>query len=244
MQTIKSKARLYVENSLKPGANIELAADQAHYFHHVLRGKVDDILLCFNGRDGLWQAKVLSSSKKGCLLEINRQIELQSATAALTLLFAPVKAESAAYLVQKATELGVTSIYPVLTQRSVVKSVNIDKLKLVAIEAAEQCERLDLPAIFPMQPLAKVISDRPFSGTLIFCSERHNGKKLKSELLVAKFSDNAILIGPEGGFTPQEVDYLSHHDYVLPVALGKRIMRAETALVSALAAYQTMIGDW
>ena len=238
------KTRLYINDSLSVGNQITLAEMQSHYLISVMRLQAGDMISVFNGKDGQWQAELTNTHKKSCQIKIHNCELAQEHLPKLSLLFSPIKNESAGYIVQKATELGATAIFPTLTQRSVVKSVNQDKLLLSAIEAAEQCERLDIPKIHPAANLNQVLGARDFTGSLILCDETLQLSSPLSKLQNLPHGDNAILIGPEGGFSPEELALLHQLPYVLPISLGKRILRAETAIVAALSVYQAIAGDW
>lgn len=238
------KTRLFVNDSLETDSLINLAAMPSHYLSSVMRLQSGDKISVFNGKDGQWQAELISIHKKSCQLKIQSCELHQEYTAKLALLFSPIKSESAGYIVQKATELGVTDIFPILTQRSVVRNVNGEKLKLSAIEAAEQCERLDVPVIHPLASLPQALGAKEFTGSLILCDETLLAGSAQEKLRNLALADNAVLIGPEGGFTLEELALLHQLDYVLPISLGKRILRAETAIVAALSVYQAIAGDW
>ncbi len=238
------KTRLFINDSLGVGDEITLASMQSHYLISVMRLQDGDMISVFNGKDGQWQAELASAHKKACQIKIHNCELPQEPTPKLSLLFSPIKSENAGYIVQKATELGATAIFPTLTQRSIVRSVNQDKLRLSAIEAAEQCERLDIPEVHPAANLNQVLGAKEFTGNLILCDETLQYSSTLSKLRSLPHDDNAILIGPEGGFSPEELALLHQLPYVLPVSLGKRILRAETAIVAALSVYQAIAGDW
>jgi len=238
------KTRLFINDSLGVDNQITLTSMQSHYLMSVMRLQPGDMISVFNGKDGQWLAELTSVHKKSCQIKIHNCELPQKPTPKLSLLFSPIKSESAGYIVQKATELGATSIFPTLTQRSVVRNVNQDKLNLSAIEAAEQCERLDVPAIHPIANLNQVLGAKEFTGSLILCDETLHHSSTLSKLRNIPHADNAILIGPEGGFSPEELALLHQLPYVLPISLGKRILRAETAIVAALSVYQAIADDW
>lgn len=238
-----SSIRLYVENDLSAGALVELQRSQAHYLASVMRQKTGNVLSVFNGRDGQWEALINTLDKKSTSLICQNQTLLQTAEANLTLFFAPTKNVSTSYIVQKATELGVSKICPIRTERTIVNKVNVEKLHLVAIEAAEQCERLTIPDVEDIVDLKKCFSGKSFGGKLVICAERGVSENL-NRTLGALTGDDAILIGPEGGFSESEFEFLKNLDNALPITMGARIMRADTAVIAALASYQAISGDW
>jgi 16S rRNA (uracil1498-N3)-methyltransferase len=196
--------------------------------------------LLFNGRDGEWLAEI-ATAKRGAMLTCLKQTQAQAGVPDLWLLFAPVKKTPADYLVQKATELGVSKLQPVFTRRSIVTRVNPDRLLANVVEAAEQSGRLSVPEIGTPTPLEKILAAWPKQRRLYFCDEGGNAKPLAE---VAGNAPAAILTGPEGGFDPAERDALRALSFVTPVTLGPRILRADTAALAALAIWQSVKGDW
>jgi 16S rRNA (uracil1498-N3)-methyltransferase len=224
------------------GEVIRLEEAQHHYLNNVMRLKQGNKIIAFNGINGDWSANIISSSKRETDICLQEQVAKQKTEKKLTLFFAPVKIVTAAWIAQKATELGVTSIYPVITERTIVSKVNIDKLTAAVIEAAEQCERQAIPKVYPEISLKKLVQNKNFSGKLIFCDERMdptNTLEKISHHLPAE--DNAIIIGPEGGFSDKEKEFICNEKYVLPISLGGRILRAETAMIAALSIYQSIM---
>jgi 16S rRNA (uracil1498-N3)-methyltransferase len=226
---LKKLPRLYVDRDLQPGQTLALPEAQAHYLRSVLRQVPGDAVRLFNGRDGEYKAVLDSVDKKSvtarCEILIRPQPE---AAQPIHLLFAPIKKARLDFLIEKAVELGATHLHPIITQNTEVRTLNEDRLRLQIIEAAEQCERMDVPVLSPAQKL----EDLPafWSGeTILACIERHDAPPLKSE------SAHAILIGPEGGFTENETAFLGGLNFIRPVSLGPRILRSETAVCAALA---------
>lgn len=238
------KMRLYVEAPLGAGAHIEPPAAQAHYLLHVMRAKDGDRLRLFNGRDGEWTAAVALAGKRTCTLVCEKQVAAQTDVPDLWLCFAPVKKTPADYVAQKATELGVRVLHPVLTRRTVVRRVNEERLHANAVEAAEQSGRLTVPEVRGAIALETLLANWPTERKLIFCDEAGEAPPIAEALRPATDGPWAVLTGPEGGFDPAERALIRRHAFVIPVSLGKRILRADTAGLAALAIWQAMKGDW
>lgn len=247
------KTRLFVEGGLAEGMSVGLGAMQAHYFLHVLRLKSGDRVALFNGRDGEWLAQIDGFGRGWCSLSVNRRRRPQTAEPDLWLLFAPIKRARVDFLVQKATELGVSGLWPVFTRHTQMSRVNTDRLRVNAIEAAEQCGRLSVPEIFEPAAFDDVIGRWPGDRRLLLCEERGTAPPVAKVLAgeAGKIGAEggprvpwAVLIGPEGGFARSELDALHDLAFVTAVGLGPRILRAETAALAALTCWQAMLGDW
>jgi 16S rRNA (uracil1498-N3)-methyltransferase len=238
------KVRLYVESALGEGVRVAPDDGQAHYLLHVMRAKAGDRVSLFNGRDGEWLARIAEASKRGCILECERLIAKQTSVPDLWLVFVPIKKTPADYLTQKATELGVCALQPVITRRTVVTRVNLERMRANAVEAAEQSGRLDVPDI--REPLAfeKLLAAWPGGRRLLFCDEAGEAPPIAKALRVAPDSPWAVFTGPEGGFDPAERAALRALPFVTPVSLGARILRADTAALAALSVWQAIRGDW
>jgi 16S rRNA (uracil1498-N3)-methyltransferase len=241
---MKPSQRLFVASDLVPGASVTLEAGQAHYLANVLRLPIGGEVLLFNGRDGEWIGALASVSKKGGAVMCVRQSRVQETLPDLWLLFAPVKGDRTDYIVEKATELGVAGIVPVITERTIVRKVNQERLQARCIEAAEQCGRLCVPAILPAQPLSAFYQSPSDGGLILFADEAGQAVTIGEALSTSPPPKIAILIGPEGGFTPQERDTLRACAHVRPVTLGPRILRADTAAYAGLTLVQSAWGDW
>jgi 16S rRNA (uracil1498-N3)-methyltransferase len=236
--------RLHVEAPLEGGALVPLAAAQQHYLTHVLRLKTGGRVLVFNGRDGEWEA-ALEAQKRAAALRVGARIRAQTEPADLHYLFAPLKAARLDYMVQKAVEMGASRLQPVLTRHSQVARVNVARMRANAIEAAEQCGILTLPQIEEAEPLSAVLADHQSGRYLVFCDEdAEPGDPLAALAAVPPRSPLAVLVGPEGGFADDERAALLRLPNVVRLALGPRILRADTAAVAALALVQAVIGDW
>ena len=248
--------RLYLETPLAAGRPVPLAREDAHYVVNVMRRGPGDTLRLFNGSDGEWSARIVEASRKGAIVEPVEQTRAQAGVPDLWLVFAPVKRQKTDLIVEKATELGVAEIHPVTTARTQSDRIKFERFQAIAKEAAEQTERLDLPVIADLAKLDRVLDGWDPARTLIYCDEagdetdapwggaRGRGKPMQAALAEAGGGPSAILIGPEGGFSPEERDRLRSLDFVLPVTLGPRILRAETAAISALTLWQSSCGDW
>jgi 16S rRNA (uracil1498-N3)-methyltransferase len=236
--------RLYVESPLREGADLALGQSQAHYLTHVLRLKSGGRVLVFNGRDGEWEAAI-EPQRRAAALRVGRRIRPQTTPGDLHYLFAPLKAARLDYMVQKAVEMGVSRLQPVLTRHGQVARVNEARMRANCIEAAEQCGILTLPDIAEPAALFDVLGAREPGRFLIFCDEDAEVTDPFAALAgVPPHGPLAVLIGPEGGFAADERTALLKLPNVLRLALGPRILRADTAAVAALALIQAAVGDW
>jgi 16S rRNA (uracil1498-N3)-methyltransferase len=245
-RTYKSFPRLHVEPDLTPGATVELGKEAANHLVNVLRLKEGDAAVLFNGRDGAWLSRITAAGKKGATLAAAEQVAPQTPPSDLWFGFAPLKVGRLDYLVQKATEMGAGTIQPVITRFTQART-RPDKLAAYALEAAEQCEVLSLPHIAPEVPLTTLLDGwRNTQGLrrLLFADEAAGSSSPVDEISALHGLPVGILVGPEGGFSDEERDLLLSQDYVVPISLGPRILRADTAAVAALAVVQAIIGDW
>jgi 16S rRNA (uracil1498-N3)-methyltransferase len=237
--------RLYVDASLAAGAKVTLEASQVNYLRNVLRRKAGEAVLVFNGRDGEWRGTLAEAGKRNVLLVIEKPIRAQTAAPDLHYLFAPLKHARLDYMVQKAVELGVSRLQPVLTRHAQVARVNLDRMRANAVEAAEQCGILTLPEVAQPVSLDRMIAERDPGRMLVFCDEDAEVKDPIAALSAVRPSEAlAVLIGPEGGFAEDERAALVALPNVLRLALGPRILRADTAAVAALALVNAAVGDW
>lgn len=234
----KSLPRLFVRQPLGAAVQVALDGAQANYLGNVLRMGVGAQLVLFDGASGEWLARVAEAGKKRMTLAVERQTRPLEAVPDVTLAFAPVKRAQTDWLIEKATELGAARLQPVITQRTVVERVKLERLQAIAIEAAEQCGRTLLPEICEPMPLARLLGER--GRTLYFADE--NG----GEPAAAAFTPSpaTILTGPEGGFTDDERAAIRAAPGTRAISLGPRILRAETAALAALSAYMALAGDW
>jgi 16S rRNA (uracil1498-N3)-methyltransferase len=225
--------RLYVEPPLAAGTSISATAAQAHYIGTVMRRGPGDIVRLFNGRNGEFQARIETIRRDRATLHVEHLVRPQIAEPDLWLAFALLKRDTTDLVVQKATELGVAALLPVLTEHTNTHRINEHRLAAIAIEAAEQCERLTIPQIRSPRPLAEMLADWPTSRAIFAAVER-----AAAQPIPAVRGPAALLVGPEGGFTPKELDALAARPFVIPVTLGPRILRAETACIAGLALLQ------
>jgi 16S rRNA (uracil1498-N3)-methyltransferase len=236
----KSLPRLFIRQPLDGGERVQLDAGQANYLGNVLRLKEGAELLIFDGSSGEWLARIAETGKKRMTLAVERRTHQAETIPDVWLAFAPVKRQGTDWLVEKATELGAARLLPVMTQRTVAERVRIDRFEAIAIEAAEQCGRTVLPEIAEPQPLALFLEQRDASRTLYFADE--GGGEPAADAF--KRRPALILTGPEGGFTDDERATIRAASNSVPISLGPRILRAETAALAALAAYMAVAGDW
>ena len=229
--------RLYINQRLIQNSKINLIGNQYHYLRNVLRSKENEFIRLFNGQDGEWLAKILKFQKKTILLEISKKIADQKNSLDLWLLFSPIKKNMVNILIQKATELGINYFIPVDSERTNLKNIKISNLQYNAIEAAEQCERLDVPEVGNLIKISKINDLLLKDRCLIFCDE--SDKKLKNIInemtqIKKKYKKWSLIVGPEGGFSEKEKKQLLNLKNTHPVSLGKRILRSDTAVTVAL----------
>lgn len=247
---------MYVEADLAPAAVVGLTTQQSHQVLHVLRLGLGAKVRVFNGVDGEYDARLQSVGKSSVHLEVLEQTRPQAGVPDLHLVFAALKKGPMDLVVEKAVEMGVATLRPVLTERTVAREVRTDRLKRIAIEAAEQTERLEVPEIHEAASLTRALADlgpdcRVFfadesgdDGAKPWGGESGRARPMAEAARIESSGPAAILIGPEGGFSPMERAWLRTLPNVRPVGLGPRILRAETAAIAALALYQALAGDW
>lgn len=224
--------RLYVDAELREGLEIPLSADQMHYLKNVLRRAPGDLVRLFNGKDGEW-AGTLTLDKKTARVRLTIQLRHQPPPfSGVHLLFAPIKKTPMEFLVEKAVELGVNGLHPVITHRTENRNVNLERLNAQILEAAEQCERLTVPVLHAPEPLFTKLQKWSLDIPLIACVERASGAPYISEIMPQ--GPVAFLIGPEGGFDVEERDKLEQHQALVIASLGETVLRAETAALKAL----------
>ena len=233
----KSLPRLFVRSPVNEGASVELDSSQANYLGNVMRLGPGAELLVFDGSSGEWLARIAEAAKKRMTLKVERRTREPETIPDVWLAFAPVKRAQTDWLVEKATELGAARLIPVMTQRTIAERVKLERLEAIAIEAAEQCGRTRLPEIAEPMPLKALLGAE---RAIYFADEAGGDPPAQS----FKPGPALILIGPEGGFAEEERSMIRAVPHAVPISLGPRILRAETAALAALAAYMTVAGDW
>jgi 16S rRNA (uracil1498-N3)-methyltransferase len=236
--------RLYVDVDLAGGREIALPDAQARYLVQVMRRGPGDEILVFNGRDGEWRARIVAAGKRATTLEVVDQTRVQPPHSGIVLVMALVKRTPLETVIAKSVELGVGEIRLVTTERTNADHARIDRLEAIATEAAEQTGRLDVPRILAPAPLTRALDAQPGEGRLIFCDEAGDAPPLLEILGGQAAGHLAVLVGPEGGFSASERAGLRSRSGVIAVSLGPRILRADTAALSALTLVQAVLGDW
>lgn len=241
----KARTRLYVgETRFEQGGVVDLNERAAHYLRNVLRMALGDHLAVFNGLDGEWRAEISAIGKKGAQVTLLERIGPQESVPDLWLAFAPIKRDRIDFLVEKATELGVAKMMPVLTRRTNVDRVNLERLRAHAIEAAEQCGRTLVPEIMEPLRLDQFLDRCPDDRHIMYCDEMLGEGSAVSALKNKGHGAWVILTGPEGGFDAGERQVLHTHKACVPISLGPRILRADTAALAAITLWQSVLGDW
>jgi len=230
MKDITKMPRLFIQNILSLGKTIALTKEQSHYIRNVLRLTMGDFIRVFNGKDGEFLSS-LTKSDKMCEITVQNLLKPQTISKGPWLFFSPIKKDRLSFLIEKAVELGVQKLIPVITERTIVRTFNIEKAHLSIIEASEQCERLDVPEILPFITLKDIFKTLKEPQRLYFCKPRSDAPPLRS---LSISPDSGILIGPEGGFADTEIAFLESSPQTQAVSLGDRILRAETAAIYAL----------
>jgi 16S rRNA (uracil1498-N3)-methyltransferase len=237
--------RLHLPAALVAGSAVELDAAQAHRLRHVLRLAAGAAVAGFNARDGEFLCRVVELRRDRGALAVERRLRAPEPEAGPWLLFAPVKRLRLDWLVEKGTELGVDAFVPVMTERTQPERLNRDRLLAHATAAAEQSERLSVPDIRAPARLAGVLAVWPAERRLVLCDETGGGVPIADAMaLLPPGSPAALLVGPEGGFAQTELDALGNLPFVTRAGLGPRVLRAETAALAAVAAFQAIVGDW
>lgn len=241
----KAKIRLYLPGQISLKSPVKLENKQVHYLINVMRKKIDDPILVFNSVNGEFLAKISEINKNTIIIDIIKKIRDVKIENDIWLLFAPVKKSPTEYIVQKATELGVSKIIPVITERTITKNLNLKRMQDIAIESSEQCERITIPEVCPVKKLKDLIPNWDNDRIIFFCDEtiRNNDVvKIDFQNLSTK-SFGAILVGPEGGFSTNETNYLREKKFIRPIDLGPRILRSDTAVIAALSLWHYLNGD-
>lgn len=239
--------RLFLDADLRAGHAVALDRAQSNYLLNVLRLKQGDGVLVFNGRDGEWRSEISVSGRKACALEVVDETRPQTPPPDLLYCFAPLKHARLDYMVQKAVEMGAGALQPVMTRFTQSGRINLERAQANIVEACEQCGVIAVPAIREPVSLERLVADWPendLGRRLIFCDEGEESQNPLEALKGLERGPLAVLIGPEGGFAEEERELLRRQDFVTPVPLGPRVLRADTAAVAALAVVQAALGDW
>jgi 16S rRNA (uracil1498-N3)-methyltransferase len=236
--------RLFIPDDLAAGAALTLDEGQSRYLASVMRQGVGDAVALFNGRDGEWRAVVAEVGKRAVRLAVEAPLRAQASGPDLDLVIALVKRARLETIVEKAAELGARRVRLVTTERTNADHTRVDRLQAIATEAAEQTGRLDVPQIVAPVKLEALIAGWEAGRALLFCDEAGDARPALEVLNTRPAGPWAVLIGPEGGFSPKERARLRELDYAVPATLGPRILRADTAAISALTLWQAQLGDW
>jgi 16S rRNA (uracil1498-N3)-methyltransferase len=236
--------RLWTMSDLAPGVAVPLSAGQTHHLRTVLRLGPGAPVAAFNATDGEWLCRIGDTGGRRTALLVERPLRPAATEPDLWLLFAPIKRVRLDWLVERATELGASALLPVWTRHTQIEGLNLDRLRAHAIAAAEQSERLSVPDLRSPRALAAVLAEWPAERRLFVCDETGAGEPVGIAAARLGPGPTALLTGPEGGFDETELDRLGKLFFVTRVGLGPRVLRADTAAVAALSAFQAIAGDW
>ena len=236
--------RLFCEVTLTVGEKINLETAQSHYLKNVMRCKINERILVFDNYTGEYAAEIVNIHKRSIDIEILKKTKPRYVPGDVWLIFCPLKKSRTDFLLEKSTELGVRKFLPTLSDKTQTKTVSLNRCRKNIVEAVEQCGGTFIPEILPIVSLARVIDKLPEDRKLIFCDETLENRNISECFLLEKPEKIALLVGPEGGFSHMERNLLKTKKNVLPVSLGNRILRAETAAVAALTMWHGMVGDW
>lgn len=250
---VEGRVRLFVDADLGQGRSLALTEGQAHYLANVMRLASGGAVRVFNGRDGEWLARIERMQRAAAAVTVERRLRAQEPDAGPWLIFAPVKKSATDYIVEKATELGAGRIWPVMTERTIAARVAMARVRATAVEAAEQCGRLTVPEIEAPSTLAQLVADWPPERALLLAQPPETRRPQPVREVMSALASSAaaslppavgLLVGPEGGLTPGELDVLASLPCAKVVHLGPRTLRAETAVAALLACWQCLAGDW
>lgn len=237
--TATSVIRLYISDDLGSTETLTLCRDQSHYLVNVMRAATGTSILLFNGRDGEWHGTITTANKKAVEISLGEQNREQTAEPDVWLCFAPIKKDRTDFIIEKATELGIARLHPMITERTQITRVNIDRLNANAREAAEQSERLSVPKVAEPVSLNELLESWPTDRPMIHMDETGTGAPL-AKIMMQQSDGIGFLIGPAGGFSPSEISAIKNHPSAVSADLGPRILRAETACVAALGVRQSI----
>ena len=236
--------RLFCEVTLTVGETINLETEQSHYLKNVMRCKINEKILVFDNYTGEYTAEILNIYKRYIVIEILEKTKPRYVPGDVWLIFCPLKKTRTDFLIEKSTEIGLRKFLPTYSNKTQTKIVSLSRSRKNIVEAVEQCGGTFIPEIAPVNSLAKVIEELPEDRMIIFCDESLESKNISESLLSVNSEKVALLVGPEGGFSDSERNLLRTKRNVLPVSLGNRILRAETAAVIALTMWHGLVGDW
>jgi len=236
--------RLFCEVTLTVGENINLETEQSHYLKNVMRCKINEKILVFDNNSGEYTAEIVSIHKRSIDIEILEKTKPRCIPGDVWLIFCPLKKTRTDFLIEKSTEMGLRKFLPTFSNKTQTKTLSLNRSRKNIVEAVEQCGGTFIPEILPISSLAEVIEELPEDRLLIFCDESLESRNINECLLLDRPEKVAILVGPEGGFSESERKLLRAKKNILPVSLGNRILRAETAAVVALTMWHSMVGDW
>ena len=236
--------RLFCEVTLSVGEKINLQTEQSHYLKNVMRCKINEKILVFDNNTGEYTAEIVNIHKRSIDIEILEKTKPRYVPGDVWLIFCPLKKTRSDFLIEKSTEIGLRKFLPTYSSKTQTKKLSLNRSRKNIVEAVEQCGGTFIPEISPLSSLSKVIEQQPEDRILIFCDETLESKSINECLLLERPQKVAVLVGPEGGFSHSERKLLRTKKNILPVSLGNRILRAETAAVVALTMWHGMVGDW
>ena len=236
--------RLFCEVTLTVGKTISLETEQSHYLKNVMRCKINEKILVFDNVTGEYAAEIINIHKRSVDIEILEKTKTRYVPGDVWLIFCPLKKTRTDFLIEKSTEIGLRRFLPTFSNKTQTKTISLNRCRKNIVEAVEQCGGTFIPEILPISSLAEVIEELPEDRILIFCDESLESRNINECLLLDRPEKVAILVGPEGGFSDSERKLLREKKNILPVSLGNRILRAETAAVVALTMWHSMVGDW
>ncbi len=236
--------RLFCEVTLTVGEKINLEAEQSHYLKNVMRCKINEKILVFDNYSGEYAAEIVSIHKRSIDIEILEKTKPRCIPGDVWLIFCPLKKTRTDFLIEKSTEMGLRKFLPTFSNKTQTKTLSLNRSRKNIVEAVEQCGGTFIPEMLPISSLAEVIEELPEDRLLIFCDESLESRNINECLLLDRPEKVAILVGPEGGFSDSEKKLLRAKKNILPVSLGNRILRAETAAVVALTMWHSIVGDW
>ena len=231
---MSSKIRLYFSKELKANLISSLSAEQSHYIKNVMRLKPGDTISLFNSINGEWRAKIVNHNKENTEFKVEKLINHKKSENDLWLAFSPIKKNPLDMMIQKTTELGVQKFIPILSERTVVREINSQRIKKIIVEASEQSNRISVPEIKNLEPLKNFLNKFPKEGSLIFCDINSDKRDLKNILSKKKQGPVCILIGPEGDFSEKERQLIIEKKEIISLSLASNLLRAETAAIAAV----------